>query len=98
MRVIAGSAGGIHLTVPPRGVRPTMERVKAAIFSSLANQVIGARGRDLFAASGALAIEALSRGGASILLGPGARPAAGAREKNPADTNREDTCRQHEAG
>jgi len=35
MRVIAGSAGGIQLDVPKSGVRPTMDRVKAAIFSSL---------------------------------------------------------------
>ena len=38
MRVIAGSAGGIQLEVPKRGVRPTMDRVKAAIFSSLADR------------------------------------------------------------
>ena len=68
MRVIAGSAGGIHLTVPQRGVRPTMDRVKAAIFSSLADQVIGAPILDLFAGSGGLGIEALSRGAASVLF------------------------------
>ncbi len=43
MRVIAGSAGGIRLAVPKRGVRPTMDRVKAAIFSSLGDAVIGLR-------------------------------------------------------
>ena len=68
MRVIAGSAGGIHLTVPQRGVRPTMDRVKAAIFSSLADQVIDAPILDLFAGSGGLGIEALSRGAASVLF------------------------------
>jgi 16S rRNA (guanine966-N2)-methyltransferase len=62
MRVIAGSAGGIRLAVPKRGVRPTMDRVKAAIFSSLGDAVVGARVLDLFAGSGALGIEALSRG------------------------------------
>ena len=62
MRVIAGSAGGVRLAVPKRGVRPTMDRVKAAIFSSLGDAVIGARVLDLFAGSGALGIEALSRG------------------------------------
>jgi 16S rRNA (guanine966-N2)-methyltransferase len=65
MRVIAGSAGGITLDVPKRGVRPTMDRVKAAIFSSLGDVVIGARVLDLFAGSGGLGIEALSRGAAS---------------------------------
>jgi 16S rRNA (guanine966-N2)-methyltransferase len=62
MRVIAGSAGGIRLAVPKDDVRPTMDRVKAAIFSSLGDAVIGARVLDLFAGSGALGIEALSRG------------------------------------
>ena len=66
MRVVAGSAGGVPLEVP-RGdtVRPTMDRVKAAIFSSLGERVPGARVLDLFAGSGALGIEALSRGSAS---------------------------------
>src|SRR5580765_5860643 len=62
MRVIAGSAGGIRLAVPKHGVRPTMDRVKAAIFSSLGDAIVGARVLDLFAGSGALGIEALSRG------------------------------------
>ena len=68
MRVIAGSAGGVRLAVPKRGVRPTMDRVKAAIFSSLGEAIIGARVLDLFAGSGALGIEALSRGAASAIF------------------------------
>src|SRR5207248_3590859 len=68
MRVIAGSAGGIGLEVPKRGVRPTMDRVKGAIFSSLGDAVIGARVLDLFAGSGALGIEALSRGASSAIF------------------------------
>jgi len=68
MRVIAGSAGGIRLAVPKRGVRPTMDRVKAAIFSSLGDAVIGAHVLDLFAGSGALGIEALSRGAFSAVF------------------------------
>jgi 16S rRNA (guanine966-N2)-methyltransferase len=68
MRVIAGAAGGIQLDVPKSGVRPTMDRVKAAIFSSLGEVVIGARVLDLFAGTGALGIEALSRGAASALF------------------------------
>jgi 16S rRNA (guanine966-N2)-methyltransferase len=68
MRVIAGSAGGIRLAVPKHGVRPTMDRVKAAIFSSLGDAVIGARVLDLFAGSGALGIEALSRGASSAVF------------------------------
>ena len=68
MRVIAGSAGGIRLAVPKRGVRPTMDRVKAAIFSSLGDAVAGASVLDLFAGSGALGIEALSRGASSVVF------------------------------
>lgn len=82
MRVIAGSAGGIQLNVPKKGVRPTMDRVKAAIFSSLGDAIIGARVLDLFAGSGALGIEALSRGAASALLIDEDRQAISAIEKN----------------
>ena len=62
MRVIAGTSGGIRLVVPKTDVRPTMDRVKAAIFSSLGARIIGARVLDLFAGTGALGIEAVSRG------------------------------------
>jgi 16S rRNA (guanine966-N2)-methyltransferase len=65
MRIIAGSSGGIRLFVPKTEVRPTMDRVKAAIFSSLGERVPGANVLDLFAGTGALGIEALSRGAAS---------------------------------
>jgi 16S rRNA (guanine966-N2)-methyltransferase len=82
MRVIAGSAGGIQLEVPKRGVRPTMDRVKAAIFSSLADKVIDARVLDLFAGSGALGIEALSRGAASALFVDHDRQVIGTIERN----------------
>ncbi len=68
MRVIAGTAGGLQLDVPKAGVRPTMDRVKSAIFSSLGEEIIGARVLDLFAGSGALGIEALSRGAISALF------------------------------
>jgi 16S rRNA (guanine966-N2)-methyltransferase len=86
MRVIAGSAGGVRLAVPKRGVRPTMDRVKAAIFSSLGEAIIGARVLDLFAGSGALGIEALSRGAASALFVEDNRQSAEAIEKNLAKT------------
>ena len=82
MRVIAGSAGGIQLHVPKRGVRPTMDRVKAAIFSSLGNAVIDAHVLDLFAGSGALGIEALSRGAASVFFVDEDRQSIAAIEKN----------------
>ncbi len=82
MRVIAGTAGGLRLAVPKSGVRPTMDRVKAAIFSSLGEAVIGAKVLDLFAGSGGLGIEALSRGAASAVFVEQDRQAVSAIEKN----------------
>ena len=68
MRVIAGEARGLHLSAPSPAIRPTMDRVREAIFSSLGEVVAGARVLDLFAGSGALGIEALSRGAVSALF------------------------------
>ncbi len=82
MRIIAGRAGGIRLDVPKRQVRPTMDRVKAAIFSSLGERVIGARVLDLFAGTGALGIEALSRGASSARFVDHDREAVAAIERN----------------
>jgi 16S rRNA (guanine966-N2)-methyltransferase len=67
--VIAGDAGGLRL-VAPRGerTRPTADRVKESLFSALGDRVKGAVVLDLYAGSGALAIEALSRGAASAVL------------------------------
>ena len=69
MRVIAGELKGQRL-VAPRGwkVRPTSDRVREAIFSALGERVEGARVVDLYCGTGALAIEALSRGASSALL------------------------------
>jgi 16S rRNA (guanine966-N2)-methyltransferase len=65
MRVIAGRYGGRRLQAPPGdATRPTSDRVREALFSVLAGRVDGARVLDLFAGSGALGIEALSRGAA----------------------------------
>jgi len=86
MRVIAGRAGGVRLAVPKHGVRPTMDRVKAAIFSSLGEVIVGARVLDLFAGTGALGIEALSRGAASAIFVEDDRQSAEAIEKNLAKT------------
>jgi 16S rRNA (guanine966-N2)-methyltransferase len=96
MRVIAGSAGGIRLAVPKIGIRPTMDRVKAAIFSSLGETIIGARVLDLFAGSGALGIEALSRGAASVLFVDEDRQAISAIETNLAKTRFEARVRRQE--
>ena len=96
MRVIAGTSGGIRLIVPTTGVRPTMDRVKAAIFSSLGQQVIGARVLDLFAGSGALGIEALSRGAASVTFVEHDRQATDAIERNLAQTGLSGRLRQQD--
>jgi 16S rRNA (guanine966-N2)-methyltransferase len=96
MRVIAGSAGGVRLSVPKSGVRPTMDRVKAAIFSSLGDAIIGARVLDLFAGSGALGIEALSRGARSVLFIEQDRQAANVIEKNLAKAKFEARIRQQD--
>src|SRR5690349_18031484 len=79
MRVIAGDLKGQRL-VAPRGwkVRPTSDRVREAIFSILGDRVEGARVVDLYCGTGALAIEALSRGAASaVLVDRDTRPALG---------------------
>ena len=86
MRVVAGSAGGVRLEVPETDVRPTMDRVKAAIFSSLHDGIVGARVLDLFAGTGALGIEALSRGAACAVFVEENRAALRAIEQNFART------------
>ena len=66
--MIAGSAGGIPLKTPKTDLRPTMDLVRGAIFSSLGESVVGAHVLDLFAGTGSLAIEALSRGARTATL------------------------------
>jgi 16S rRNA (guanine966-N2)-methyltransferase len=69
LRVIAGSVGGRRLVAPKGGTRPTTDRLKEALFASLGpDRVDGATVLDLYAGSGALAIEALSRGAARAVL------------------------------
>jgi 16S rRNA (guanine966-N2)-methyltransferase len=78
MRVISGDLKGQRL-VAPRGwkVRPTSDRVREAIFSAL-GEIDGARVLDLYCGTGALAIEALSRGAATaVLVDRDTRPALG---------------------
>ncbi len=65
MRIIAGIAGGTPLLAPKTNMRPTSDRVREALFSILAQHLAEARVLDLFAGSGALGIEALSRGAAA---------------------------------
>lgn len=69
-RIISGAAGSLHLEVPRAGTRPTSDRVREAVFSSLESWelVRGARVLDLYAGSGALGLEAASRGAARTVL------------------------------
>jgi len=79
VRVIAGELKGQRL-VAPRGwkVRPTSDRVREAIFSALGERVVGALVLDLYCGTGALAIEALSRGAErALLVDQDTRPALG---------------------
>lgn len=69
MRVVGGTAGGRRLRAPGgKDVRPTSDRAREALFSAIAAEVPGAVVLDLFAGSGALAIEALSRGAGRAVL------------------------------
>jgi len=83
-RVIAGEFGGRALTVPKAGTRPTTDRVREAIFSRLdhAGALRGATVLDLYAGSGALGLEALSRGAAHATLVESAAAAARVIEAN----------------
>ena len=66
MRVIAGSAKGIRLAPVPEGTRPLSDRAREGLFSSIGREVVGARVADLFAGTGAIGIEALSRGAEAV--------------------------------
>jgi 16S rRNA (guanine966-N2)-methyltransferase len=68
--VIGGVAGGRRIAVPPRGTRPTTDRVRESLFNILTarRELNGISVLDLYAGSGALGLEALSRGAASALF------------------------------
>ena len=69
MRIITGSARGVRLKTPAgEGTRPTADRTREALFSMLGARVYDAQVLDLFAGTGALALEALSRGAAYAVL------------------------------
>ncbi|NLU81558.1 16S rRNA (guanine(966)-N(2))-methyltransferase RsmD [Rhodococcus sp. HNM0569] len=69
-RIVAGRARGRRLEVPPSGTRPTSDRVREAMFSAIESRLDldGAAVLDLYAGSGALGLEALSRGAAHVVL------------------------------
>ncbi|MFY1669086.1 16S rRNA (guanine(966)-N(2))-methyltransferase RsmD [Plantactinospora sp. WMMB334] len=70
-RIVAGVLGGRRIAAPPGGrTRPTSDRVREALFSAVeaSTELAGARFADLYAGSGAVGLEALSRGAAEVLL------------------------------
>lgn len=83
-RIIAGRAGSLALDVPNAGTRPTSDRVRESLFGSLesADLVRGAAVLDLYAGSGALGLEAVSRGAASADLVEKSARAAGVAKRN----------------
>lgn len=83
-RIVAGAARGRRLKVPAAGTRPTSDRVREALFSSLdaAGSLRGASVLDLFAGTGALGLEAVSRGAARAVLVDSAPAAAKVIEQN----------------
>ncbi len=85
-RVIAGALGGRRFAAPPgEATRPTAERVREALFSALAADLPDAAVLDLFAGSGALAIEALSRGASRAVLVESSRRAVTVIRRNLGD-------------
>ena len=83
LRIIAGDLGGRFIDAPRgRHTRPTAERVREAWFAALARDVEGARVADLYAGSGALGIEALSRGAAHVHFVESNRRAAALLHRN----------------
>lgn len=83
-RIVAGTARGRRLSVPPRGTRPTSDRAREALFSILENAgvVRDCVVLDLFAGSGALGLEAASRGASRVVLVDMARSAIPVLKKN----------------
>jgi 16S rRNA (guanine966-N2)-methyltransferase len=83
MRIIAGEHGGRRIDAPEgTGTRPMLDRVREALFSTLADLVVDARVLDLFAGSGSLGLEALSRGATHARFVERTGPALAALKKN----------------
>lgn len=94
MRVIAGRAKGHKLkSVPGTGTRPITDRAKSALFSILSNDVIGCRFLDLFAGTGQVGIEALSRGAQEAVFVERSRAALRTIRENLAHTRLGDGAR-----
>ena len=93
MRIITGKARGIHLsTLSGEATRPTAERVKEAVFSMLQFDIEGREVLDLFAGSGQLALEALSRGAAHAVMTDRSREAVAVIKENARKTRLDGAC------
>jgi 16S rRNA (guanine(966)-N(2))-methyltransferase RsmD len=81
---VGGTAGGRRIAVPPRGTRPTTDRVRESLFNVLSArlELAGMAVLDLYAGSGALGLEALSRGAASVIFVESDRRAADVISRN----------------
>ncbi len=86
MRIIAGTAKGIRLARVPKGVRPLSDIAREGLFSSLGDAAGGARVLDLYAGTGAMGIEALSRGAEHAVFVERSRAAVRAIKENLART------------
>ncbi len=84
MRIVAGRARGRRIAVPPNGTRPTTDRAREGLFNSLAGllDLDGARVLDLYAGTGAVGLEALSRGAQAAVLVESGRRARGVLDRN----------------
>jgi 16S rRNA (guanine966-N2)-methyltransferase len=95
-RIVAGSKGGRRIAVPPgRDTRPTSDRVREALFSTLESLtgLAGCRFVDLYAGSGAVGLEAASRGASAVLLVESGKAAARTVRDNIAVLGLDQTCR-----
>jgi len=97
LRVIAGTVGGRRLVAPKGDARPTTDRLKEALFASLGPRTRDTTVLDLFCGSGALAIEALSRGARRAVLVDRDRAAASAVRANLDATGFDDRARFDQA-
>ena len=93
MRIIAGTHGGRRIQAPPgRATRPMLDRVREALFSTLGERVEDARVLDLFAGTGSLGLECLSRGARETILIERDRATAKLLRANVASLGLEDRC------
>jgi len=93
MRIVGGELKGRSIKVPKsRDIRPSTEKIRAAIFSVLGGDIDGARVADLFCGSGALGLEALSRGASYALFIDNLPAAAAAVRKNLLDLGADSRC------